>query len=503
MYQFGLKIFLFILITGFHSAYIIAQKKPAKIQFRSSTMEVDKNLGNGAKRLIDNVVFTHGGAKMYCDSAYFYSEIQTLDAFGDVYINQGDTVHLYGRYLHYEGNTKIANVRKQVKLINRETTLTTEALDYNLDDGVGYYTNYAHIVNEENTLESIYGYYYTRTDWLHFRDSVIIINPDYKILSDTIRYQTKKKIAYFEGPTEIISDSNYIYCEKGWYDTKRDISQLNENAFVQNPTQIIKGDSLYYERKTGFGRAVNNVELHDLEQKVILLGNWGEYYENTDYAILTDSAQFIQITSEDSIYVHADTLKSLPDTSGEKMIKAYYQVRVFKTNLQARCDSMVYSFIDSTSRLYGEPVMWSENQQLTADYIEILTKNRQVDKMYLNGAAFIISQKDTVKYDQIKGKSMICHFRDQQLYRIEVFGNGETVYYPKDEEDIIGANKAVCSNIVIHFVDGQVDKIDLLVQPNATLHPLEIAPVGELLLKDFKWLDALRPKNRYDIFTRK
>ncbi|MGD2033934.1 MAG: OstA-like protein, partial [Bacteroidales bacterium] len=478
---------------------VLAQKS-TRVQFSAATTEVDAKLGKDTKRLLGNVIFTHGGAKMYCDSAYFFSKKNSLDAFHNIYINQGDTVHLYGDFLHYDGNTKIANIRNNVRLINSKTTLTTDALDYDIANGIGYYTDYAKIVNEDNNLESIIGYYYTKEDVFDFQDSVIIVNPDYTIYSDRLKYNTESKITYFFGPTEIISDSSYIYCERGWYNTQTDVSQLNQNALVKNSKQIVKGDSLYYEKNTGFGRAIQNVEIHDLEQDIILKGNRGIYYEKRDFARLTEKAQFIQISSEDTLYLHADTLLSVVDTSDTKFIKAYYGVRIFRNNLQGKCDSMAFSFADSVIRLYYDPVLWSDVNQLTAEYIEIHTENQQAKAMYLEKASFIISKADNSKFNQIKGKNMVCHFRDNELYRVDVNGNGQTVYYPVDDDEIIGANKAECSNLVIYLDNGEVQTITMINSPDAILHPLDQAPVNELILKGFKWYEEERPKNKKDIF---
>lgn len=478
----------------------VCSQKVAQVQFSANTTEVDAKLGKDTRRLLGNVVFEHAGAKMYCDSAYFYAKRNSLDAFNNVYINQGDTVHLYGEHLFYDGNTKIAQVRNNVKLINRETTLTTQSLDYDISAGVGYYTNHADIVNKENDLKSRIGHYYTRSDMFDFQDSVVVVNPSYTIYSDRMKYNTKSRITFFSGPTEIIGDSSYIYCEKGWYNTVTDISQLNQNALVRNTKQIIKGDSLYYEKLTGFGRAVNNVEIVDNKQNIILRGNFGIYHELSDYARLTDHAQFIQVTSEDTLYLHADTLLSEVDTAGTKFIKAYYGVRLFKSNFQGKCDSMAYSMTDSVIRLYDEPVLWSDENQLTAEYIEIQTEKRQAKTMFLKRSSFIISQEDSTKYNQIKGKNMTCHFRNNQLYRIDVNGNGQTVYYPEDKDGFIGANKAECSDLRIFLIDGKINTISFLVKPDAVLHPIESAPVEELILKGFQWLEKLRPLDKEDIF---
>ncbi len=470
-----------LLLLFFFTIFLIPSfaQQTRKINHNSDNMEFDKNLANGAYRLLGNVVFKHEGAVMHCDSAYFYSDINSLDAFDNVYINQGDTLHLYGDFLHYDGNSRMANVRRKVKLVSNETQLFTEALDFDLKSSIGYYISYADIINGENKLNSNEGYYYSSSKMYFFRDSVVIVNPSYTIYSDTLKYNTISNVAYFLGPTEIISDSNYIYCEDGWYNTETDVSLLKKNARLESTNQILKGDSLYYERTLGYGEAYNNVELFDIEQNIILKGNYATYNEVTEDALLTDQAMLIQITDPDSIYIHADTLLSEVDTNGYKLLKAYYKVKMFKSNLQGKCDSMSYSFADSVIRLFNEPVLWSEENQLTSEYMEIRTKKQRIDQLHLMRLALIISMEDSVKFNQIKGKTMVCYFKDNELYKVDVNGNGQTIYYAKDENQIIGVNKAESSDLVIHLDGKDVKEIMFYTKPDAILYPLETVPPNE------------------------
>jgi len=490
---------IIILLSSVMKCY---SQKSSQVQFTADTTGYNAAIGRDAKRLIGDVIFTHGGAKMYCDSAYFYSSKNSLDAFGHIYINQGDTVHLYGDFLNYNGNTHLAKVKQHVRLLKKQAILTTDSIEYDILNGIGYYTHHADIVSDENHLESKKGYYYTKKDLFDFRDSVIVINPKYRITSDTLKYNTKRKIAYFFGPTQIVGDSNYIYCERGWYNTESDKSQLNRHAIVKNKKQTVKGDSLYYEKFTGYGRGINNVEIIDSVKKIILKGNRAVYYENNGFARITERAEFIQYSEGDSLYLHADTLLTSLDTAGKKIIKAFHGVRIYKSNLQGKCDSLTYSFSDSILRFYKFPVLWSGENQLTADYIEILIENQEAKTMHLIGSSFMGGYKDTLKFDQIKGKNMTCHFRHNEIYRIDVNGNGQTVYYPKDKNELIGANKAECSDLIIYIVNGKVNSIMFLKKPDATLYPLTMAPVNELILKGFKWYGDLRPVNKDDIFRK-
>lgn len=473
-----------------------------QVEASADDAEFNQSIAGGAQRLIGNVRFTHEGAIMYCDSAYFYGATNSLDAFNRVHINQADTVDLYGDFLHYDGNTRIAEIRRNVRLVGSNTTLTTEALDFDLGKNAGYYTNHADIVSGDNKLNSIQGYYYANQEMYYFRDSVVLRNPDYTIYSDTLQYHTPTSIAYFFGPTEIIGDSSYIYCEDGWYNTETDKSMLRENALVRNNKQTIKGDTLYYEKVTGYGEGYSNIEIFDEEQNIILRGNRAFINQNEDRALLTDSALFIYITKDDSLYVHADTLRSRPDSAGTRELMAYYGVRIFKSDLQGLCDSLFYSTADSVLKLFHKPVLWSETNQLSSDYMEIWTKNKEVDQLHMKQLAFIINQEDSARFNQIKGRSMTGYFRNNELYKIITKGNGQTVYYAKDKDELIGVNIAQSSDITIWLRENKPDKISFQVKPTGTLYPLDTAPKEELILKDFKWLEVSRPKDRNDIFRK-
>jgi lipopolysaccharide export system protein LptA len=492
---------MFLIIFAIFSVKYGSAQSAREIQYDAENVEYDKNIADGAFRLWDNVIFTHEGARMYCDSAYYYPDKNSLDAYDNIYINQGDTMHLYGDILQYDGNSRFAQVKgKTVRLEDKNNQLITTMLDFDMKNNVGYYTRWANIIRGENRLRSRVGYYYSRDHMYFFKDSVVIINPDYTIYSDTLEYNTETNMAYMLGPTRIISDSNDIYCEKGWYDMEKNISMLKKNAMMKNRNQTVKGDSLYYERDNGFGRAFSRVELYDREQNVILKGNFADYNEKTENSLLTDSAIYIQITDEDSIYVHADTLRSELDTTGSKLIRAYFKVMLYKSDLQGKCDSMTYSFADSVIRLYHEPVLWSEGNQLTAQYIEITTRNRKVDKMYLQQMAFIVNKADSFNFNQIKGRDMICYFDNNELYKIDVKGNGESIYYLVEDNEMIGVNKSQSSNITIHWANGKVQSIRSEPNPNAILYPLDEFSETESRLRDFKWLEDYRPKTKHDIF---
>lgn len=496
-YEYLISVFIAVLLLPVN---LLAQKQERIVDYRADYTEFNQNIGNGAQRLINNVQFNHAGAMMYCDSAYMYSKTNTFDAFEDIFINQGDTIHLFGDFLHYDGNTKLATIKGNVRLINNETTLTTDEMEYDLGKSIGYYTDYGHIVSGENTLESIIGYYYGKRKMFHFQDSVVIVNPDYIIYADTLNYHTETKVAYFFGPTDIIGDSSHIYCEYGWYDTKKDLSELRKNAWAKNNQQTVKGEYIYYDKISGDGIAKENVVIIDHKQDIILLGNDAKYNEIKEFAFITDSAQFIQFTEGDSLFLHGDSLITFPDTSGQKVLQAFNHVKFYRENVQGMCDSLVYTFVDSVARLFDEPILWTKNNQITAEKIEMFTRNQQVEKMKLYSSSFMTTMKDTSSFDQIKGKNMEIFFIDNQIDKIDVKANGQTVYYVVDGPDIVGVNKIDCTDMTLYFKEGELNDIMFYTNNKGALYPLDMAPENELKLKGFSWKDSERPKSKTDIF---
>jgi lipopolysaccharide export system protein LptA len=485
------------------SLNMVAQSSHRIELLNSNTMEYNKALGNGAKRLIGNVQFKQNQAIMSCDSAYFYDD-NTVDAFGNIHINQGDTVHLYGDLLHYDGNEKLAKVRNNVRLIDKATKLITDVIEYNTRDNIAYYTVGGKITNGPDSLESQIGYYYANQKMFYFNKKVRIKNSRYTIYSDTLKYQTIIRQAYFFGPTRIISKENLIYCENGWYNTLTNKAQFQKNAYLQGKGQRLKGDSITYDRNKAFGRAFRNVQLTDSAHNTILRGNYGEYCEKPESALMTDSAQLIKIDDKnDSLFIHSDILRMQLDSTGIfRQFTSYYGVRLYKSDIQGICDSLTFSFVDSTFRMYRNPVLWSGENQISATFIDLVTSHNQMKEMHILNAAMIVSKEDSALYNQIKGRDMLGIFKNNQLAQINVTGNSQTVYYPKDGNEIIGMNRAESTNLQIFIENKKIRKIRFITQPSATLYPLKDAPSEQKILKGFQWHGDERPTSSLDIFRK-
>jgi lipopolysaccharide export system protein LptA len=482
-------------------------QKPAKVKLiKASELNYDKRLGEKVQRLVGNVILKHDSTYLYCDSAYLNELTNSFDGFGNVRIKASDTLNLYGDLLNYNGDTRIAELHHNVKLIDRRATLFTDHLWYNRPAKVAYYLTGGRIVDSLNDLTSIKGYYYTSLKEAYFSDSVVLINPDYVMNTDTMLYNTGSEISVFLGPTTITSDENLIYCENGWYDTRNNKSQFNKNAYILTAEQKLMGDSLYYDRNLNFGQAFRNVSLHDTIQDMMILGNYGEFRKKEGYAFVTDSAQAILAEKNDSLFLHSDTLWLFFDsTQRVNQMKAYYHTKFYRKDLQGKCDSLVYNYNDSTIFLYHNPVLWSDKNQLTADSVRIVMANKQIDTLALLNSAFIVSMDDTISrstFNQIKGKIMIGYFRDNELVKIMVKGNSETIYYVREEKGgLIGINVAYSSDMLIQLSDSQVKTITYIKQPDAHLYPTEEVSQENQFLKGFKWFEGIRPMNRYDIFN--
>jgi lipopolysaccharide export system protein LptA len=496
--------FQLVIILTFLSILAMAQQ-PRKIKLiQADIMAYNKALGEGVQRIIGNAIFEHDGAYLYCDSAHLNDATNSMKAYSRVHIKSSDTLNLYGDSLYYSGDTKIAEVFDNVKLIDNKTVLTTDKLVYDRNTGIAFYLTGGHIVNEQNTLDSRRGYYHTNSKDFFFREDVVLVNPDYVMNCDTLQYNTQSKISWFRGPTTIKGEETDIYAENGWYNTITDISEFNENARVKNGDQVLTGDSLYYERKNGYGQAFRNIQVTDTVQNIIVTGQYALYDKTQGYTLITIKPEALFIEESDTLFMHADSLWATFDSAQKtKEVFAYYHTKFFRTDIQGMADSLIYSFADSTMRMLGDPVLWTDENQMTSDTIHIVSGNEEVKKLYLLNNAFIISS-DTLGtgYNQIKGRNMTGHFTENELYRIDVEGNSETIYYVREEDGTLtGINKAFASNMSIRLKDRKIKQIVYIQKPTAVLHPEgELGPT-ELILKNFRWLSDRRPMKREDIFV--
>lgn len=483
------------------------QKTDAKLVQLRQAGSWNKRKGLEAQILIDSVVLYHEGAYMYCDSAYIFEATNTFEAFSNVRMEQGDTIFVYGDYLHYDGNTRLARLRNNIRMEDRKATLFTDSLNYDRIANLGYYFDGGMLVDDKNELTSFWGQYDPGTKDALFSDSVKLINPDYIIYADTLKYNTENKITDILGPSTIVSDSGFIHTTHGWYNTETDDARLLNRSEIYNKdsTQALIGDTIFYNRLSGTGEVFGNMYLEDFKRKAILLGNYGIYNEKTEYGMATDSAYAVDYSQKDSLFLHGDTLTMLTD-SVYKDVRAYYNVRFFRKDIQGICDSMNYKQKDSILYLVGNPVIWSENNQILGDRIDIYLNDTTVSKAHVRDYALAIQDRlQPGQYNQISGREMTAFFEENELRRLLVEGNAESLYYLMEEDSlrtVIGLNKTESAYLSMDVRNEELQKLKLWSSPKAVTTPLSLLKPEEMKLKGFIWLDYLRPKDKKDLFRR-
>lgn len=611
------------------------KKRRIEILWADSITHDNRIIAN-ADRFVGHVRFSQNNVLLNCDSAYFYTDSNKVDAYGHVHIIQGDSLNLYGDRIKYEGNTKIARLHGNVKLLNKSITLTTDELIFDLKTNVGNYHTWGKIVDTANVLVSKIGRYYSNEDLFFFKDSVKVTNKDFVLTADTLKYNSKIERVFLVGPTHIVGTSKKgtLYSEKGWYDTRTNIAELYKASRIMGKEQSLQGDTIFYSRNAGTGRARSRVLLSDTTNHIAITGKTGVYNEKTKIAFVTDSAIFMQFSKKDTLFLHADTLKSIPDHSKKPEIKkaanqelvakksgagkkepakslaktdslsvktslkpdsltvkkdsislavagvdstatkpavadtigvakspeslpektlknspdslaiaadstkktikpaltgltgpllkdslnrtvdttktgdkeekklfmAYHRVRFFKKDLQGLCDSLSYQMRDSMMRLFKDPVLWSDVHQMTAEKIEYHPHVPDPSIARLDNNSFIISKEDSIKFNQISGKTMVGYISNNALKNIEVNGNAITLYYVKNKDHYSGMNKLESSKISVTLVKGKIDDISFFPSPEGKTIPLSELKPDDTSLKGFEWREDEKPKDRYDLF---
>lgn len=694
-----LRLFLFLFLLPFS---LLAQQK-TKIFLLSSTATTVKKTPSGSVSYLRNPVFKQDNATLACDSAVFYEEKNMFDAFDHVHINQADTINIYSDRLTYDGNTKNAHLTSNVKMIDKESILTTNILDYNLGSKVGTYVTGGKIVSKDVTLTSKNGYYFSNSRDAYFRYNVVVVTPESTIKSDTLRYNTLTNWTYFYGPTNIMGKDDNLYTENGAYNTKTQYAYFGKKNLYTQGSKSLKGDSLYYDGIAGYGKAVRNIVFKDTTDKTVMYGQLGYYYKIDQRTIVTknpyiglgtsDSVMVGKKLRPDSLWMGADTLEtqmvllktlklisspvlkkdnemgeeekeekkvgdkkgitasttkekgpkkgdkndknpktgnkpvaltdstkikvpgltdslkkdniplkkdsipikkkevpivkkatkqvladstiltvlkaaeviqpatakdsvklvksapkkakatdtkkstdpkkatdlkkgaggktpvakpgtkpsvqdSLPfnpaDTIRTRAIKAYHNVRVFKSNMQARADSLFYTSSDSTLRWYGSPVLWAEGSQQTGDTIYLKLKNKQLNtSQVLNNGFMVNVNLDSARYNQVKGKLITGFFIDGKLNRMFVDGNAESIYFNKEKDSIYTEmNQTVSARIKIIFQNKEIKDIITIKDTEGARTPIKELK-EDVFLTGFTWKPELRPLSKKEVINGK
>lgn len=494
--------------------------------------------------LSGTVHFSKGAMQMYCDSAHYYPTSESMDAFGNVRMQQGDTLFIYADELNYDGLREIAYLYadegKDVRMINRNVRLNTPEFTYDMVDERGYYTNGGVLTDPQNRLVSVEGEYLPATKEANFYIDVHLHRIDGRdtldIYSDTMYYDTRTRIAEFYSPTEIISGRGTIHTTEGVYDTRNNQAQLFKHSTVHtDSTSTLTGDTILYDRDRGYGEAFGNVDITDSARQTTLRGTYGYYNRLVDSAFVTGRALAMEYSRGDTLYMHGRYIKSIldidtirttvtdtiappagsPDTVQPQIIKreivstdsthvftAWPRVRFYRSDMQGLCDSMIFVQRDSTLHLHHHPVVWSDDRQIFGNRIILYLNDSTIDRALLPDFAFTAQHIEDDYYNQLTGKVMEAWFNDGELSRLDVSNSVEAIFYPEENDSTI--NKMV--NLQTANMRGWFEKRALIrmktwPESNGRVTPLYLAKRSDLLLSKFQWYGTLRPRDSQDIFN--
>lgn len=484
----------------------MADKKRVYL-IHSDELSYDRWKNNDAQVLRGNVEFEHDGARLLCDSANFFEHTNSFEAFGNVRMYQGDTLSLTSDYGYYDGNEQLMQAFQNVVLKNRTTTLYTDSLSYDRLWSMGYFQEGGKLVDGTTTLTSDWGEYHADTKMAVFYYDVRMRDKNFYLTTDSLYYDTKVKLAHIVGPSDITSGKSHIYSELGFYNTETEQGRLLNRSVLDNEGRRLTGDSLWYDGKTEISEAFYNVVYNDSVNKNMLTCNYGYYDDSKGYAMSTDSAVAIDYSQHDSLYMHADTFKvftyNMNTDSVYRVMHAYNKVRAYRTDVQAVCDSLVYSSLDSCMTMYRDPIVWNLRQQLVGEQIQVFMKDSVIDHAHVINQAFSIEElRDEGCYNQISSKEMFAYFQNGQMHEVKAKDNVIVDFYPEDESDstYVGMVYVETSELRMFLDKGKLQRI-WAPKSEGNMYPTTQIPPQKRYLQGFHWFDYIRPLSKDDIFV--
>ncbi|MDD4820538.1 MAG: OstA-like protein [Flavobacteriales bacterium] len=544
-------IFLLLLVGTVSSAYAqdSTSRRPARIKIDNADLiSNDENVSPGEQILTGNVRFYHGNTLMTCDKARYNRNENKFYAEGSVHVNEGDTLTLDCTNMDYIGDEELIKAYGNVVLHHKSTTLTTDTLDYDRIGQTAYYYHNATITDDKNILKSLIGIYTVPENIADFFVAVDAKSPDYQMYGDTLHYNTVSKVITVDGPTNILSKENRIYTENGVYNTKTEISDFSKNNQIFYDNRRLKGDKIHYDRFSGYARADENVEIQDTARKILVVGDVAEYYEPLDSAVIPENPR-VAMFGKDTLYLRCNTIEIVPlkekkelsnddvlismlvdstltkqqslvDTTQKdttvtisekkekdsvREMRAYGNVRYFKTDLAGVTDSITYNQKSGEMYMYGSPAVFSQENQITGD--TIIVKRDMIkevtDSVLIHQNAFIVNQdkNNPLQYNQLCGTIIKGKVINDDLRRVHIVGNAQTLYYSYDDKNIlVGVNKSVASRMMVMMRNSKVERIRFFKSPTGEILPLEEVRDEAKFLKGYILREDERPHSAEEIW---
>ncbi|SHM40896.1 OstA-like protein [Flavobacterium xinjiangense] len=499
-----MKKFLFrccLILLGTH--LVLAQAPKKIIVEHSDFADVNQVEIPDAFLLTGNVRVNHDGVVLTCNKAYYFQKENYIKAFGNVQLVQGDTLFLNSRYAEYNGNVKKAFATGNAVMSSPDATLATDTINFDRNTQEVFYNTQGTITNKENTLSSKSGKYYVAQKKFQFLTAVTITNPTYVIKSNHLDYYSNSGHSYLFGPSTITSKANYIYTEKGFYDTKKNLAHFVKKSYIKYDDRVIRGDSLYYDRNREFASATRNVKITDSINRGIIKGHYAELYKKKDSVFVTKRAVAINFVENDSVYIHGKKLM-VTGKEGDRIIRAFNNVRFFKTDMSGKCDSIHSSSKTALTKMIGTPILWNGESQITGDIMHLVGNNatQKLDSLKVLNNTFLVS-KDTLGtgYNQVKGQNLYGKFEEGKLHDVDIVKNTEVIYYMRnDAKELIGINKNVSSKINLILEKNAIESITFFKQVDGDIYPEKDLPENARKLRGLVWRGDERIKSKDDIF---
>ncbi|MCV9389452.1 OstA-like protein [Reichenbachiella ulvae] len=500
------KIFLLILLGSLLTAQSIQAQRKDKIRYKAEKLtNARSDEGERYKKLIDRVVFTQNETIVYCDSAYFFTKRNVMEAYGRVRIKQGDSVTITAKKLIYEGDSEKALLREDVVYRKGRKRLYTDFLDYHMNTEVAEFKNDGKLVDEQNTLTSSYGIYYSKSQKAYFYNDVLLVSPDFNLRTDSLEYSSFSKVAISKGPTYIDDRQGTTVDSKGGtYATTKEQTTFAKGT-IETRNYIIVGDDIFIDELKKFYKAKGNVVMTSKKDNIIIFGDEALYNKEEGISQVYGKPVMKKIMEDaDTLYMSADTLVAVENVDKDKeRVLGYYKILMYQDGLQGRCDSLAYFLSDSTIHMYKDPILWNENSQMVADSIDLTFKNDLIYKMNLTRQSFLSSLDTMGQYNQIKGRNMIGQFDSLGMIQtMDVDGNGESHYFVLEGDSLfLGMNKIFCSRMRIRFENNSMQNISFYNQPEAQfIPPIELMSDMHFL-EGFEWRGNEKP-SKEDVIQR-
>lgn len=502
-----MKKIVFLFFSLLISVSIFSEKKKIKL-IRAEDLKSAKEKFNNAQRLITNVRLKQEDVILDCDSAHLFKSENVVKLYDNLHIKKGDSIDVYAQYGELEGNTKYLKLRNNVIIIKKDkATLYSDSVDFDLKKNLATYFQGGKIISAKDTIISDQAYLFTKKDSVELIDNVKIYGEKFSAFSDYINYQMKKDVVKFRTPTEIFYQDSYLYSERGTYYNKTQSVDLLLNNKLIHQKRIVIADTIYGDGVDSTVFAYSNVEINDTVNKLKLQSDYTYLDNKKKESYTTKNVLGINYgDAKDTLFFTCDTIHTIYDsTKTFNNLYAYNNILMYKDNMQANCDSLYYNFKDSIMSLYNNPVLWFENNQLRSKEVRVHLKNKKLDSVDLLNKAYIFTKNNEFDYNQIKGNDIYLKLKKGKINYADVKENAESIYYLQKKKGgkMMGINRANSKDMHVEFKKGKLYKINLKTNPKSNITPMKLVTDKDSRMKEFEWLDHLRPKDKYFNFKEK